>query len=156
MIRGFYLIWQFANFMKGLFKKFVAKKINCFNIIDFFLSSGMTQPQDLVTSLRTIYGNIVQANGGGGLETGQELEFSILIFNVGVMTMDRKHFAVAEMILSRLYNAFHPTSGSSPTKDKLDQSSMVKEELLPLLITLNLLTKNTTKVYIYNPYQFLL
>ena len=41
----------------------------------------MTQPQDLVTSLRTIYGNIVQANGGGGLETGQELEFSILIFN---------------------------------------------------------------------------
>lgn len=110
-----------------------------------FYESGMTQPQDLVTSLRTIYGNIVQANGGGGLETGQELEFSILIFNVGVMTVDRKHFAVAEMILSRLYNAFHPTSGSSPTKDKLDQSSMVKEELLPLLITLNLLTKNTTK-----------
>ena len=104
----------------------------------------MTQSEDLINSLQSIYRTIVRANGGN-LETGQELEYSSLIYNVGVMAMDQRQFFVAEKFLWKLYTASQP-SGSSSNKDKDKiESPMIKEELLPMLITLNLLNKNHVK-----------
>ena len=108
-----------------------------------FFASGMVEAETLIESLQSIYQMIIRANGGG-LESGQELEYSVLIYNLGIMAMDRRQFLVAEKFLYKLYQAFQPTS-SSPNKEPKNESPLSKDDLLPILITLNLLLKNPTK-----------
>ena len=86
--------------------------------------------------MQKTYRTLVESYGGD-FDAEHDLEYSVLIYNLALTAMDRKNFAIAEKFLSKLYATFSITKNQQPPSDV----HFVLDQMLPLLITLNLLTK---------------
>lgn len=88
---------------------------------------------------------------GGEFDSDQGQEYCVLIYNLALTRLDVKNYAAAEQILSLLYNSSDSSSSasSSPKGGEKNQVSsdiiFALDQVLPLLISLNLYLKNSSK-----------
>lgn len=102
--------------------------------------------EKIIDDMKNIYRGLVDTNGGP-LESDQEIEHCVLIYNLSLNAMELQNFGGAQKILTKLYKSFFPLSptvggapstAATPTANDL---SFNKEQIIPLLISLNLQLK---------------
>ena len=81
---------------------------------------------------------------GGILEPDQEMEYCYLIYNLVLLTLERKQLDVCEKLLEKLEVLFKPAA-SNRNQANSNDANFATEHILPLSITVSLLNRNHSK-----------
>ena len=96
----------------------------------------------MAQALSKTYKKVIEVNGGV-LEPDQELEYCYLIYNLVLLTLERKQLGVCEKLLDKLEALFKPSNKNPATNS--NDASFAAEHVVPLSTTVSLLNKNFPK-----------
>ena len=98
----------------------------------------------MAEALSKTYKKVIEVNGGV-LEPDQELEYCYLIYNLVLLTLERKQLGVCEKLLEKLEALFKPSNKNSNPATNSNDASFAAEHVVPLSTTVSLLNKNYSK-----------